>query len=90
MPKCDVCGREFKTKSGLISHTRAKHPSTELRTGPAFETEAMGMVGDEDKLLAEACKQLGIEEVMSWKVYPDERLVVIIEGPVGREHYYEY
>ncbi len=39
---CEVCGKEYKSRSGLRRHVKSKHPSTGLRTDrvavPMIET----------------------------------------------------
>ena len=90
MFECEECGREFKTKSGLISHLKAKHPiPAEILeaegTGPRPVREKVkaALKESEKDMLAMALKALGIKraDVMAHKVYGDR--VVIIEGPVG-------
>jgi hypothetical protein len=75
MPACEFCGREYKSRSGLRRHVKAKHTGAEPTAsswGPA-----------KDAPLAMALEALGVreEDVMSYKVYADK--VVVIEGPVG-------
>jgi len=99
MLKCDICARSFKTKSGLGSHMRAKHPSirpSAAQDGSSAEPipaevgeRFMGGPGSDGGILAEACDALKIEakNVMAFKIYEDR--VVIIEGPVGHKRVYE-
>lgn len=98
MFECKECGKEFKTKSGLMSHQRAKHP--EIVPEPGAEAEGSGpepvkekvkaaLKASEKDMLSMALKGLGVKrsDVMAHKVYADR--VVIIEGPVGYKRIYK-
>lgn len=96
MFECEECGGSFKTKSGLISHQKAKHPSAgsgrvgdgAVPAGPTKETVKAALKESKKDMLAMALKGLGIKkaDVMAHKVYGDR--VVIIEGPVGYKRVY--
>lgn len=74
MYKCEFCGREYKTRSGLRRHVKAKHP-------PDLPLPLLNTPGAD--WLERACQELGIKvsDILAYKVYHDR--VVIIEGPVG-------
>lgn len=93
--KCEVCGKGYKSRSGLRRHVKSQHPgdatpgevSTKEKTsqaGPSVPGPGRAVAGAlYEKALVDACKALGIksEDVMAYKVYDDK--VVIIEGPTG-------
>lgn len=94
MFECKECGQEFKTRSGWMSHQRARHP--EIAPEPGAEAEGAGpepvrekvkaaLKESERDMLSMALKSLGIKraDVMAHQVYSDR--VVIIEGPVGHK-----
>jgi hypothetical protein len=87
---CEVCGREYQTKSWLDRHMELKHGTRaeEERprdTGDTQEPETREAVSSIDvaSLLTRACEALGIDkdDVLSSRVYGDR--VVVVEGPVG-------
>jgi len=87
--KCEECGKEYKTRSGLRRHVKSVHaggaPAAEVATkdeaGPTVEERIVSEGYAET--LVDACEDLGIhpDNIMSYKVYDDK--VVIIEGPTG-------
>jgi hypothetical protein len=93
--KCEVCGKGYKSRSGLRRHVKSKHggdPPGEVgpndQASEAAPTEDAVEVtqyaeGMRSKPLREACKALGIKlkDVMAFTVYDDK--VVLIEGPTG-------
>jgi hypothetical protein len=95
---CDVCGKQYKSRSGLRYHRKSHHEAavgsqipmpivaSELGpcAGPIIDNDAeLGALRDHD-LLGEACQALGVDpdDVMSFRVYPPDT-VVLVHGPVG-------
>ena len=93
--KCEVCGKEYKSRSGLRRHVKSKHAG-DTSPGEVARNEQASQAGPtpadpslsikdaaEKAVLREACKGLGIKlkDVMAFTVYEDE--VVLIEGPTG-------
>jgi hypothetical protein len=86
MYKCEFCGREYKTRSGLRRHVKAKHPpDLPLPLWVDEAVQASELYGNHAYWLERACQDLGIKasDILAYKVYHDR--VVIIEGPVGYE-----
>ena len=85
--KCEVCGKAFKTRSGLRRHVKSVHgDKAPGEVGPTVAVPIEETLVPDDlvsKPMREACKALGIKvkDVMAFKVYDDK--VVIIEGPTG-------
>lgn len=84
MYECEVCGKEYKSRSGLSRHRRTKHaPQVEPAVQAKEAVRTSEVYGS--TLLDRALEALAIasEDVLAYRVYHDR--VVIIEGPVGYE-----
>ena len=99
--KCEVCGKAYKSRSGLRRHMKSVHGGA-ASPGEVARNEQASQAGPtlagqspsvkeaaEGAVLREACKALGIKskDVMAFKVYEDK--VVIIEGPTGWKRVWE-
>jgi hypothetical protein len=97
---CEVCGRRYRSKSGLRRHMKAEHSRPVQRPADAVRPAAgegegepadavRGAAGGEAAALGVALRALGISrgDVMSYSVRGDR--VVIIEGPVGYKRVWE-
>jgi hypothetical protein len=98
MPDCEICGKPYKSRSGLKAHRKTHAPAEQyaLGEGPNYvgpspsddltldQIMAHANADRDVDLLAEACDTLSIhpDHVISFKVYPPHT-VVIIQGPVG-------
>ena len=89
---CDLCGKEYKSRSGLRDH-RKSHPQAPegvqvpmpmASSRPALDAPPGSEKPQEEAgLLRDACDALGVDpgQVISWRVY--DQTVVMIVGPVG-------
>jgi hypothetical protein len=82
---CDLCGKEYKSRSGLRDH-RKRHGQAPQAPQIPMDLKAPAKPRgprEEAGLLLEACTDLGVdqERVISWRVY--DQTVVMIVGPVG-------
>jgi len=71
------CGREFGSARALAIHMAKTHGERRLKP--------KGVTGPPE--LKQALKALGIQEVLSFKIYDDR--VVIIEGPGGKKRVWQ-
>lgn len=74
------CGREFGSSRALAIHMAKTH--RELRSHSETPKRVTG-----PPELEQALKALGIQEVLSFKIYDDR--VVIIEGPGGKKRVWQ-
>jgi len=93
MPDCEICGKPYKSRSGLATHRKthdAEPDGPPLDFAPASHDADLLKSLDptrnrhrDARALDDACAALGIDpaNVLSFKVYEDK--VVIIEGPTG-------
>ena len=82
---CDLCGKEYKSRSGLRDH-RKSHAQAPQAPQMPMDLKAPPKPRkphEEADLLRDACDALGVdpEQVISWRVY--DQTVVMIVGPVG-------
>ena len=71
------CGREFDSARALAIHMAKTHGERRLKS--------KGVTGPPE--LNQALKALGIQEVLSFRIYDDR--VVIIEGPGGKKRVWQ-
>lgn len=93
MPDCDICGKPYKSRSGLNAHRKTHdHEPDGLPLDFAPQAPAPPILAKinaaphpyhDAKDIDDACAALGIDaaNILSYRVYPDQ--VVIIEGPTG-------
>ena len=55
---CEVCQKEYKSRSGLRRHVKSKHPSTGLRTGRVAVPMVEKAVSPEDFGLVEVSAEV--------------------------------
>lgn len=77
MPECHICGKPYKSKSGLRDHLKTHAPAAPQ------PPDLFTVAPDDQPALALALQDLGLTraDVLSFRVYPDQ--VVIIQGPTG-------
>jgi len=82
---CDLCGKEYKSRSGLRDHrmSHAQAPQAPQIPMDLKDPPKPRKPHEEADLLRDACDALGVdpEQVISWRVY--DQTVVMIVGPVG-------
>jgi len=95
MPDCTICGKPYKSRSGLAAHRKTHDAEPD---GPPLDFAPTAHDADllksldptrnkyqDAKALDDACAALGIhpDDILSFKVYDDK--VVIVAGPTGKK-----
>lgn len=82
---CDLCGKGYRSRSGLREHRKSHGQAAQAPLIP-IDLKAPPKprkLHEEADLLLEACEALGVdrEQVISWRIY--DQTVVMVVGPVG-------